>query len=49
MRAWQTFWSVSLVVAGGSFTLITVVVAIKGFQDLRDLFRRLRRQQDEEQ
>jgi len=49
MSAWQTFWSVSLLVAGTSFTLITVVVAIKGFQDLRDLFRRLRQQEDEEQ
>lgn len=47
MRAWQTFWSVSLVVAGGSFTLITAVVAVKGLQDLRDLFRRLRRQEDD--
>jgi hypothetical protein len=46
MRAWQTFWSVSLLVAGGSFTLITVVVAIKGFQDLRDLLRRLRDQEN---
>jgi hypothetical protein len=40
------FWSVSLLVAGGSFTLITVVVAIKGFQDLRDLFCRLRDQEN---
>lgn len=46
MRAWQTFWSVSLLVAGASFMLITVVVALKGFQDLRDLFRRLRRQDE---
>jgi hypothetical protein len=49
MRAWQTFWSVSLLVAGGSFTLITVVVAIKGFQDLRDLFCRLRHQEDDQE
>lgn len=49
MRAWQTFWSISLVVAGGSFTLITVIVTIKGFKDLRELFRRLRHQEDNEQ
>ena len=49
MTAWQTFWTVSLLVAGASFTLITVVVAIKGFEDLRDLFRRLQQQQDEQE
>ena len=49
MRTWQVFWSVSLLVAGGSFTLITVVVAIKGFEDLRDLFRRLHHQQDQQE
>ena len=49
MRAWQMFWSLSLLVAGGSFTLITVVVAIKGFEDLQDLFRRLHHQQDEDE
>ena len=46
MRVWQSFWSFSLVVAGISFSFITVVVAIKGFEDLRELFRRLHRQQD---
>jgi hypothetical protein len=49
MRAWEAFWSVSLLVAGCSFALITIVVALKGFQDLRDLFRRLRHQEDEEE
>ena len=47
MRAWQTFWSVSLLVAGASFAFITIVVAFKGVQDLRDLFRRLRHQEDD--
>jgi hypothetical protein len=49
MRVWQSFWSVSLLVAGISFSFITAVVAIKGFEDLRDLFRRLHRQQDEQE
>ncbi len=49
MTAWKTFWFVSLLVAGSSFTLITVVVAIKGFEDLRGLFRRLHQQQDEQE
>ena len=47
MRAWQTFWFVSLIVAGTSFTLITVVVAVKGLQDLRDLFGRLQHREDD--
>ena len=47
MRAWQIFWSVSLVFAGASFALITLVVAIKGLQDLRYLFRRLQDQDGE--
>jgi hypothetical protein len=49
MTAWQTFWSVSLLVAGGAFTWITIVVAIKGFEDLRNLFRRLHQQQDDQE
>jgi len=49
MKVWQMFWSISLLVAGGSFAFITAVVAVKGFQDLRDLFRRLRQQGDKEQ
>jgi hypothetical protein len=47
MRGWQIFWSVCLLVAGSSFAFITVVVAIRGFQDLRNLFRRLHEQEDE--
>ena len=49
MRAWQIFWSVSLLVAGCSFAFITVVVAIRGFEDLQDLFRRLQHQQDQDE
>jgi len=49
MRVWQSFWSVSLLAAGISFTFITVVVAMKGFEDLRALFRRLHHQQGEQE
>lgn len=35
MRYWQLFWTGSLLVAGVSFTMITLVVAIRGFGDLR--------------
>jgi len=47
MKAWQILWSASLLVAGGSFACITVVIAVKGFQDLRSLFRRWQRQKEE--
>lgn len=40
MRAWQIFWAASLLIAGGSFACITMVVAVKGFQDLRNVLRR---------
>ncbi len=48
MKAWQIFWSVSLLVAGGSFACITLVIAVKGFQDLRNLFHRWREQKEED-
>jgi hypothetical protein len=46
MKAWQIFWSASLLVAGGSFAFITLVVAVKGFQDLRNLLRRLQERKE---
>jgi hypothetical protein len=47
MRAWQYFWAASLLIAGASFAGITVVVAIRGFHDLRVLFQHLRERKDE--
>lgn len=47
MRAWQYFWAASLLIAGLSFAGITVVVAVRGFHDLRVLFRHLRQRKDE--
>jgi hypothetical protein len=47
VRAWQYFWEASLLIAGVSFAAITVVVAIRGFHDLRVLFRHLRERKDE--
>ena len=46
MKAWQIFWSASLLIAGGAFACITLVVAVKGFQDLRNVFRRWREQKE---
>ena len=47
MKYWQWFWTISLIVAGAAFAFITVVVTIKGFQDLREFFSRLSKQQDD--
>jgi hypothetical protein len=39
------FWALWLIISGSAFASITVVVTIKGFTDLRHMFRELRRQQ----
>lgn len=44
MNLWLYFWTVMLVVAGASFAVITVIVAVKGFRDLRQWFAGLIRQ-----
>jgi hypothetical protein len=46
MKYWQIFWMFSLLVAGASFAIITFVVTIKGFKDLRDMLTRLGKQQE---
>jgi len=46
MKYWQMFWTISLVVAGISFAFITVVVTIRGYKDLREMFGRLSRRSD---
>lgn len=45
MISWLNFWTVLLVVAGASFAVITAVVTIRGYQDLKDMFSGLRSQQ----
>ncbi len=42
MKAWQLFWAVSLVISGVAFAGITLVVAVRGFGDLRQMFAHLR-------
>lgn len=44
MNLWLIFWTLMLVVAGGSFAAITVVVTMRGFRDLRQWFSSLSRQ-----
>jgi hypothetical protein len=42
---WWQFWQVAFAIAVTSFALIAAVVAIRGFSDLRDLIRLLKREQ----
>jgi hypothetical protein len=44
VRYWETFWTLCLLLVGGSFVLITIVVIAKGGPDLREMLRQLRRQ-----
>jgi hypothetical protein len=41
MKFWQIFWTLNLIVAGVSFTCITLIVAVRGVKDLRDMLRGL--------
>jgi hypothetical protein len=41
MNAWLAFWTIWLVIAGGSFFVITAIVTVKGYKDLRTMFSRL--------
>lgn len=44
MDLWLIFWTLMLVVAGGSFAAITLVVTVRGVRDLRQWFASLSRQ-----
>jgi hypothetical protein len=44
MNLWLIFWTAMLVVAGGSFAAITLVVLVRGVRDLRQWFASLSRQ-----
>ncbi len=46
-NSWLLFWTISLLIAGASFAFISVVVAIRGFKDLREMFSRLDQQNDQ--
>jgi hypothetical protein len=43
MNAWMYFWTVWLIIAGVAFAGITLIVAVRGFQDLRSMFDGLRK------
>lgn len=44
MNLWLAFWTLMLVVAGGSFVVITVIVSVRGVRELRQFFVGLGRQ-----
>ena len=44
MNFWLAFWTLMLVVAGGSFAAITIIVTVRGVRDLRQWFTSLSRQ-----
>jgi hypothetical protein len=48
MNVWLIFWTLMLVVAGGSFAAITLVVTVRGVRDLRQWFTSLSRQETDQ-
>jgi hypothetical protein len=48
MKAWQIFWGASLLIAGTFFAAITLVVAVKGLQDMRNVLRRWQQQKEQD-
>ena len=48
MNPWLIFWTLMLVIAGGSFAAITLVVTVRGSRDLRQWFASLRQQNVDE-
>ena len=44
MNYWLVFWTVWLVIAGVSFAVITGIVMVRGYKDLRLMFSRLAEQ-----
>jgi hypothetical protein len=44
MIFWLNFWTISLIVAGASFAVITAIVTVKGFEDLKEMFKGLAKQ-----
>ena len=44
MKAWQVFWQLNLIISGAAFAVITAIVAVRGFADLRAMISSLSRQ-----
>ena len=39
--SWSSFWLIAFVVAFGGFVVISLAIAVRGFGEIRDLFRAL--------
>ena len=48
MDLWQTIWTVALLGAGAAFAVITLVVTIKGAQDMKNMLRGLKAHHDDD-
>jgi hypothetical protein len=48
MELWKAFWTVALVVAGSGFALITLIVILKGGNDLRAMLTGLKAHQNDD-
>lgn len=48
MKAWEYFWTASLVISAVAFAGITAIVSVRGFRDLRMMFAKLRGQRENE-
>jgi len=42
MDSWYIFWMVNFIIAGSAFAVITLMVLVRGLQDLREMFAGLR-------
>jgi hypothetical protein len=48
MQAWKMFWTLWLLFSGTAFALITVVVTIKGFGDVKRMLSGMTKQHDQQ-
>jgi len=48
MVYWYWFWTGCFVVSGGAFVIIALIVWVRGVQDLRTMFRKLREDRDDQ-
>jgi hypothetical protein len=48
MENWYYFWTFNFIVAGSTFSVIAIIVCIRGIKDLRKMFSDLRQHAPEE-
>lgn len=48
MKYWEVFWTASLLIAGASFAIITCVVALGGFVDVKKMLASLNKDRSSE-